>query len=99
MQARVRNIINQLQVLIISDNAEFTYRITKQADLAAYNAILTTPQDAAQHLLEHVRPQVIIAIDDSDSTQELFQALATDSEIESRPILIIVSDDPSGDLF
>jgi signal transduction histidine kinase len=99
MHVRVKNTINELPILIICDNAEVAYQVTKQADFAAYNAILTTPLNDAQHLLERVRPQVIIAIDDSDSTLDLFQTLVSDVERSDRPILISVSDTPSNNVF
>jgi signal transduction histidine kinase len=99
MQVRVKDTIGELPILIISDDVGFASQITRQADLAAYNAVLATSFDDAQQLLQRVRPQVIIAVDDADSALSLFQDLAAHWEISSRPILIGISDMPSSDLF
>ena len=99
MQVRVKNTIGELSILVISDDAVFGSQITKQADLAAYNAILAASFDDAQKILQRFRLQVIIAVDDADSSLSLFQDLATHWEISSRPILIGISDTPSSDLF
>lgn len=98
MQVRVKNTTAELSIIIISDDVEFASQITKQADLAAYNAISAVSFDNAAHLLQRARPQVIIAVDNNDSSLNLFHDLAN-LEITSRPILIAVSDIPSSDLF
>ncbi len=99
MHARLKNTINELSLLVVSDDAEFAYQITKQAGLAAYNTLSTTPLDDLHLLLKRARPQVIIVHDDDDSTLNLLQELVSIFETAARPILIIISDNPSGHLF
>ncbi|MBA3874052.1 MAG: HAMP domain-containing histidine kinase, partial [Anaerolineae bacterium] len=99
MQMRVENAIQDLPILIICDDEQLACDTMKQADLAAYNAVSVTSVSDAQHLLLKIRPQVIIAFDEANFTLNLLKALTSDFETAVRPIVISVSDDPSGDLF
>jgi signal transduction histidine kinase len=99
MQVREKNISQELPILIICDDADFAYQITKQSDLAAYRTVLTTDSKDAPVLLQRTRPQVIIAIDDGNFCINLFQNFVSTLETTSRPILISISDEPTSDLF
>ncbi len=99
MQVRVKNTINNLPILILSDNTDIAYQVTKQADLEAYNNIVFALLDDINLLLKRVRPCIVIAFDDGDFIRDVFKKLITDFDIAERPILISVSDTPVSDLF
>ena len=99
MHTQVKNTLNEYSILIIHNDAECVGQLSYVGDLESSNSILTTTLNDAISTLLHLRPQVIVVHVDDHTNMELLEAISSTRGEMERPVLIVVSDNPSSDLF
>ncbi|MBI1280061.1 MAG: hypothetical protein GC179_18175 [Anaerolineaceae bacterium] len=99
MHTQVKYTPGDYNLLIIHSDENFVRQWSYTAGLEASKAVFTTSPSDAVHILAQLRPQVIVVHDGPSSNFAQSDLISSLFESTERPILIIVSDNPTRDMF